>query len=333
MSIYIPFNKKVTNIFTNVNGEKKKIISAWANKDENPTKVWGLNSNFNNGTFYISDGKEHALSKNGKDWEKISSFPTYEFAYGNGKIVSFSGDGKSIYSIDGISWKDGSVVLSPDVLEFVNNKFIGLYVAKHPIVYSDDGINWISTDYSSNGNDTSISYGNNVYTLCEGESVYYSYDLLNWTQALFVNNFKFVSITFGNNKFVAVGQHANNYSNGGIIYYSNNGIDWTKAENTPFLNDLYSIIYGNGRFVAVGNGEYIYYSDDGYNWIEVSGLNDKATYVKVIFGDNLFIVSGNYYPYYSEDAINWNQCNLLASNPINTGKYRTYDRLIYVPNN
>lgn len=40
MSIYIDSKKRVKDIFINVNGEKKKIASAWADKNGNPTKVF-----------------------------------------------------------------------------------------------------------------------------------------------------------------------------------------------------------------------------------------------------------------------------------------------------
>lgn len=42
MAIYIEGNKKIKNIFANVNGEKKSISSAWVNRDGIPTKVFQL---------------------------------------------------------------------------------------------------------------------------------------------------------------------------------------------------------------------------------------------------------------------------------------------------
>ena len=44
MPIFIEENKKIKNIFVNVNGEKKSISSAWMNKDGVPTKVFQQNS-------------------------------------------------------------------------------------------------------------------------------------------------------------------------------------------------------------------------------------------------------------------------------------------------
>lgn len=42
MAIYISGNKKIKNIFANVNGERKSISSVWVNKDNIPTKVFQL---------------------------------------------------------------------------------------------------------------------------------------------------------------------------------------------------------------------------------------------------------------------------------------------------
>ena len=45
MAIYIKNTKRVTNILANVNGQRKKIVSAWVNRDGVPAKVFGLEHN------------------------------------------------------------------------------------------------------------------------------------------------------------------------------------------------------------------------------------------------------------------------------------------------
>lgn len=42
MPIYINGNRKIKNIFANVNGKKKSIVSAWVNKNGLPTKVFQI---------------------------------------------------------------------------------------------------------------------------------------------------------------------------------------------------------------------------------------------------------------------------------------------------
>ena len=40
MAIYIKNTKRVTNILANVNGQRKKIVSAWVNRDGAPAKLF-----------------------------------------------------------------------------------------------------------------------------------------------------------------------------------------------------------------------------------------------------------------------------------------------------
>ena len=45
MPIYVNNKNKVSNIFINVNGEKRKVISGWVNKDGIPTKIFQCKKN------------------------------------------------------------------------------------------------------------------------------------------------------------------------------------------------------------------------------------------------------------------------------------------------
>lgn len=337
MAIYINSNKKIIKLLANVNGQKKVFTSVWVNKNGISTKVYGQNNSLNNGTFYISSGIYHALSKNGKDWEKITSFPSHPFAYGNGKIVSFTNDRTSIYSTDGINWESGYSIpagtVTPDDIIFTNNKFICYGIGSYPIFYSEDGIKWTSTGYTSNNSTfLSMSFGNNIYTLSISGDIYYSNDLINWTEALRLTYYDFQSITFGDNKFVAVASYYKSTTNAGKIYYSDDGINWIEVVNTPFVNKLFSVTYTGKYFIAVGAGEYAYYSDNGIDWKRNNGLNADAQYNNILFANNMCIAVGNYFPYYSDDGVNWNKCNSIISNPLETGTYVRYKRIAYVPN-
>lgn len=58
MAIFINENRKVKNIFVNVNGGKKSISSAWMNKDGIPTKVFQIN-NIEEDSYEISPENEY----------------------------------------------------------------------------------------------------------------------------------------------------------------------------------------------------------------------------------------------------------------------------------
>ena len=63
MSICVNNKNKVSNIFVNVNGEKKKVVSGWADKDGIPSKVFDINRN--------SDSYEVAPISAYNDWNYI----------------------------------------------------------------------------------------------------------------------------------------------------------------------------------------------------------------------------------------------------------------------
>ena len=66
------------------------------------------------------------------------------------------------------------------------------------------------------------------------------------------------SIIFENNRFVAVGGYE---ASGGQIGWSDDGTNWELVQNTTFGSSMINgIAYGNGRFIAVGDGGKMAYS-------------------------------------------------------------------------
>jgi len=99
------------------------------------------------------------------------------------------------------------------------------------------------------------------------------------------------AIAYGNNMFVAGGQ-------AGKMATSTDGINWTAVADSKFSNTIYSIVYANGLFVAVGgvggvgDGK-MAISTDGINWTAISfslfanGLNVIA------YGNSRFVVGSD----------------------------------------
>lgn len=65
MAIYVDKNRKIKNIFVNVNGEKKSISSAWVNSGSVPTKVFQSNNKSNSSE---SDSYEIAPENECNNW-------------------------------------------------------------------------------------------------------------------------------------------------------------------------------------------------------------------------------------------------------------------------
>ena len=80
---------------------------------------------------------------------------------------------------------------------------------------------------------------------------------------------------------------------GGKIAYSYDGISWT-AVNSPTTTLIRGICYGNGKFVAAGDSGKIAYSSNGITWSLVS-YSSFSTYnfQSVCYGNGKYVVVGS----------------------------------------
>ena len=153
-----------------------------------------------------------------------------------------------------------------------------------------------------------ICYGNGIFVasgyLTVGKrGVAYSTDGLNWTPVDYNPAGSLNSIAYGNGRFVGGA-----YS----VCYSDDGIHWSKAEQSIFgSKNLRSICYGDGKFVAVGDGGVIGYSTDGITWYSNSNTQSvfpsNINLASVCYGNGKFVaIGGNNYMGYSTDGVTWN---------------------------
>jgi hypothetical protein len=104
--------------------------------------------------------------------------------------------------------------------------------------------------------------------------------------------YEILAVTYARNVFVAVGYL-------GDIYSSIDGLSWVQRAQAPFAN-FNGVAYGNGRFVAVGDGQLIsggttttnvYVSLDGTNWTSRNfGFSDFLG--SVAFNGSVFVATG-----------------------------------------
>lgn len=109
------------------------------------------------------------------------------------------------------------------------------------------------------------------------------------------------AVCHGNGKFVAA-------ANTGL-FYSADGINWTKATNLPSSSmGWVGVCYGNGKFVAItnSNDSVAAYSTDGVNWT-ASTLPGSRNWSSVCYGNGKFVAVCNnaLLPAYSTDGITW----------------------------
>jgi len=195
-------------------------------------------------------------------------------AYGNNKFVAGGGGGKMAYSTDGATWTavtDSTFGTSSiNAIAYGNDKFVAVG-NDGKIANSTDGVSW-----------TAVDTGTLFYT---SGSTYSSH---------------IDAIAYGNNKFVAGGFD----SNDGKMATSIDGTTWTVVTTNAFdyvdshgntvKNIIWSIAYGNGKFIAGGyNGRKMATSTDGITWKEITqsifGRWDGIS--AIVYGNNKFVAS------------------------------------------
>lgn len=104
---------------------------------------------------------------------------------------------------------------------------------------------------------------------------------------------QFSSIATDGTIAVAVGS---NSSAGSLIYSSTDGITWTSRLDVPGSNKvLYSVAYGGGYFMAVGDNGTNYVSTDGITWVDLSANYPTFPnyFVGVIYTAGKFLASAS----------------------------------------
>jgi len=117
-----------------------------------------------------------------------------------------------------------------------------------------------------------------------------------------------------------------NDDNGNGNGNENNAITWTAVTDSTFgSSSIWKIVYGAGKFVAVGADGKMAYSTDGISWTAVpnSPFDANNYMIAIAYGDGKFVVAGGslYNPIhkvaYSTNGITWT----VGTNTISTETY------------
>lgn len=230
---------------------------------------------------FIAQTGDIFYSSNGSDWNTstVDTGNTSKYksiVYGNGKYVVLEYDSSKVYvSTDLINWEAVStgVTYSGGDIAFGDGRFVvssnGSSASKQ-FAYSDDAVNWVTTDYIS-------------------------------------SNIKFSLVEYcGNNTFLAASRVNTAY----YVYLSTDGgVTWTGSTKLPTSSStrIYSVAYGNGIYVMKGASS-ILTSTDGLNW-SLSSTSISAEILYFDEDIKMFICVGDRVIGYSKDAITWNTFN------------------------
>jgi hypothetical protein len=160
-----------------------------------------------------------------------------------------------------------------------------------------------------------VAYGNGAYVAVGYQgTVMTSSDAEYWSLVNAGTSSDLFDVIFANNKFVAVGS-TGGYFPAPFCMTSTDGQTW--AINSTIGVVGASITYGNGIYVAVGQGGYAT-STDGVTW--QSYTNSELWLRGVTFGNGIFMAVGsNYWTdqpaiYTSSNGVTWSAAN-IASGP------------------
>jgi hypothetical protein len=297
----------------------------------------GLSVGFGNGRFVVGSrgSSNYVLYTNTNlslnppstaNWAQSNSVNTIRWnsiTYGNGLFVAVSdaynisgvpasGTGgqqltsRVMTSPDGITWSNR---YAPDIGWFGITYGAGMFVAcsksttGNRTMTSPDGINWV---LRPSANDTlnwsGITYGNGIFvTVAESGGSGNRVMTLDPAYGMSINKITTEETTTNLVKF---GQ------NGATISANpSKNFAWV-ARTSAAVSTLYSVCYGNGQFVTVGNNA-VMTSTDGYTWISrtPSGLNQwVAVCYGELSGNNLYVAvanSGSNRVMYSTNGTSW----------------------------
>lgn len=107
------------------------------------------------------------------------------------------------------------------------------------------------------------------------------------------------------------------------IWYTTNGTSWTRSASSASVfgtNQIFSMCFGNGIFVAVGDNATIGTSTDGATWTartKAAGHSATAKFRRVFYLNNKFIIwDENAYLSKSTDGITWTNISNLGEGPL-----------------
>jgi hypothetical protein len=280
-------------LFTSTDGK------SWALREEQQAMPFVPQAIVQVGERYFAGGSGPGIetSSNGRDWtlllptgsEPSPSFPV--LAYGGGKLVAVSRDEWIFISDDGgATWTDRSPHMNYETKTPQLNKITfggGVFVA----------IGSLNTNYG--------------FMPTQQGHMLVSSNAATWTAVDFAGTNWVPDVAYGAGLFVAL----LNRGNGTEILTSTNGLSWNTAATD--LGGLYSVAYGNGRFVTAPAGETVLTSPDGRTWSRQS-VAGVSYFGGIVFGNGLFLARSDSGLFSSSDGVNWTQCVAPATAQLQT---------------
>lgn len=276
--------------------------------------VWWNDVHYADGLFvavggFNSDAPTTAYSTDGQNWlfGNVLNGPggngLLGVTYGGGTWIGVGWSGTVVTSTDGMNWTlQNSGIVDPDRpmdVAYGNGAFVMTgagFTAENfeMLVFTsvDGGATWTKTLTTSaaiwlNG----IGFSDSQFVIAgDLDTILTSSDGFNWTpRSSGVITTENNEVAFGDGTYVAVGRKRDTFDVGEITV-SNDAVTWTKLPS-PGFDELNSVSYGGGQFVAVGRGGDVAVSEDGMSWS--AGASDSVQELNgVTFGNGTYVAVG-----------------------------------------
>jgi hypothetical protein len=239
-------------------------------------------------------------STNGSDWLEVNQFTTknlHAVAWTSHGFVAAGDTGLIFVSSNGVDWVNRSVPLNSHLYAVAEANGLTLAAGFGVAGWSNGTFVVIAGD-TNNFLINGLTFAwDHYWSVGEGGTLAKSTDGRTWSQVNsritgFNSGSYYGEITaaaFGNDLFVCVG--------GGYSLVSPDGVSWTNAGFAPPYLYQRDLVFGAGRFVAVGvplnvDSRAIAISTNGIDWIGHQAPWSRPDFARVTFTGGKFIAAG-----------------------------------------
>ena len=230
---------------------------------------------FGNGQFVALNGGTILVSVDGKIWERQQVTPASQLGgitFADGEFVAVGEDSVIFASEDGTNWTQRLAAVKSELrtnltgIAYGNHRLVAVGGTCAPrgcggtvILSSDDGMTWIPREVDQVNGLAAIAYGNGRFVAVgstfspSSASIITSADGIGWVPQQFGSDDILAGITYGGGQFVAVGiRVVDSRILNSTILTSPDGRNWIRRECGAHILLLNHVVYGDGRFVVVG---------------------------------------------------------------------------------
>ncbi len=240
--------------------------------------------------------------------------PLFSVVYGNGLFVAVGESGTVLTSPDGIAWSRQNSGTSANLGPIIYGSGVFLVRGPNVLFRSNDGTTWTSSpwageepiDWLDFANDRFFVFAHDLRVNGDHAIIFTSTDSTNWTRFNTGLSGAAGTVAYGNGLYAAVGT---GFATVGLtaVPFVLTSTEATTWRGIYFDSPLYwnlslnDVAFGNGRFVAVGDGANAY-SLNGTNWnLALTSLHLDS----IAFADGVFVTVGAGTVLTSTDGINW----------------------------